>query len=29
MAIENRFTGQIAINRAMEKIVIERFFQNN
>jgi len=29
MAIENRFTAQIAINRAMEKVIIERYFKND
>jgi hypothetical protein len=27
MAIENRFTAQIAINRAMEKVIIERYLK--
>jgi hypothetical protein len=29
MAIENRFTAQIAINRAMEKVIIERYFKSD
>ena len=29
MAIENRFTAQIAINRAMEKVIIERYFKTD
>ena len=28
MALENRITGKMAVNRAMERVVIERYFQS-